>query len=358
MTNFLKPVSIPVNTKQEIQTLTNVFNSGITFTLCDRTVLTDKRSNYFISFNLPYQQSAFPTGNTLSLSNPELQQLNVDQVIIGNIDSSYYNQLIDGRSIQFTCPQFSGTSLSAKTIISSTYVTLDKTQENPLLGSNIAFLFCDEINTPYSGTVSGIQRTYTTWNSNTSYVNRPPAVSYSQMSPSDINTDKRNGNFAVSVSNVYPTNSSFGYNYDIPVGFVALDKGFIVLTHPKIVNNFPFAKGNNSDGTPNSLSANTNIHFTSSTTCNVEFVDLNTIFKTSVICYIMPGEFYKSTNPSWDSKQAQMEESMGTNGYESIYISELALHNVNGEVIAYAKLDAPIKKNYGDFVAFTIDLTV
>jgi len=364
MSIFLKSVSTPVNTRQEIQTLTNVNGSGLTFTLCDRTDLSDKRSNYFTSFNLPFEEDAFYTGNTLSLIRPELQQLNVDKIIIGNIDGNYYNELIDGRSISFTCPQFSGSSISGKTLISSTYTTLEKSQYDDMLGSNIAFLFCDELNLPYTGTTSGgtiSKETSTSWNSNTSYVRRPTAVSYQELKPIDINTDNRNNaSYAVSIPVGYPTNTDQGYNYDIPVGFISLDKGFFVLTHPSVVNDFPFTFGQKQDGSSNAgaTSGSTNIYFTSTTNSSTSFVDINVVFKTSVICYLMPGEFYKSTNESWDLDGAIQEEASGTNGYEPIQLSEIALHNINGEIIAYAKLDEPIQKNYGDFLAFTIDLNV
>lgn len=364
MSSFLKSVSRPVNTRQEIQSLTSVNGSGLTFTLCDRTDLTDKRSNYFVSFNLPFEQDAFNTGNTLSLMRPELQQLNVDRMIIGNIGSSYYNELIDGRSISFVCPQFSGASISGKTLISSTYTKLEKTQEDDMLGSNVAFLFCDEMNLPYTGTTNGgtiTKSANTSWNSSVSYVKRPSATSYRDLQQIDVNTDSRGSiSYAVSVPSTYPTNTDQGYNYDIPVGFVALDKGFFVLTHPDVVNNFPFTFGQKPDGSSNagSSSATTNVYFTSTTTCNSTFVDINIVFKTSVICYIMPGEFYKSTNDSWDVDGAAIEEASSTNGYEPVFISEIALHNVNGEVIAYAKLDEPIQKSFGDFLAFTIDLNV
>ncbi len=365
MSEFLKPVSTPVNTRQEIHTLVSVNGSGLTYTLCDRTILSDKRSNYFVSFNLPHEQEAFTTGNTLSILRPEFQQLNVDKFILCNIPSSDYNELLDGRSITFTIPQLSGTtSLSAKTLISSTYTNLEKSQQDEFLGTNISYFFCDEINLPYSGTIKNnsiSKSANTSWNSLVSYVKRPAATSYKDLQKQDINTDKRPViNYSVTVPSGYPTNTDQGYNYDIPCGFAALDKGFFIITDPNIVNNFPFNFGQKIDGSLNTgtTSATTSIYFSSTTISTSTFVDVDVNFKTSVMCYIMPGEFFKSTNPSYDQNEALIEENNGTNGYDPVYISEIALHNIKGDVIAYAKLDHPLRKTFNDFYAFTIDLNV
>ena len=79
-------------------------------------------------------------------------------------------------------------------------------------------------------------------------------------------------------------------------------------------------------------------------------------FTSSIVCLIMPGEFYKTTNPTYDTLRAIQEENAGTFGMEPVYISEVALHNTRGEIVAFAKLDKPIEKKYGDFLSFTVDI--
>lgn len=366
MTQFTKPVFRPVTTRQEIHTLTSANGSGLTYTLCDRTDLSDKRANYFVSFNLPHKQSAFSLENDISLQYPELQQLNVDKIVIVDIDSSFYNELIDGRSVSFTVPQteLGDTSISAKTVVSTTYGNLKKNDRNQLLGTNISFLFCDEINAPYSGTIangSTKRVNNISWvNTNNSITKQIVATSYSELKTKDINTDTRTSiNYAVNVGDNYPTNTDKGYNYDIPVGFVALDKGYLVLTHPDIVDNIPFSQGiKKSDNTPNigPTSGTSDIYFPLDTQSNVNFIDIDINYTSSIVCLIMPKEFYKTTNPTYDFTKAVKEETEGTFGMDPVYISEIALHNVRGEIIAFAKLDKPIQKKYGDFLSFTIDI--
>lgn len=362
---FHKPISSIISNRKENQSTVTVNGSGLTYTLCDRTDTSSIEANYFNAFNLPYTETAFPTGSTLSLANPEVQQLNVDKVVIVPISKDNYSNIIDGRSITFKIPQDAGSGvMSYKTIISSTYSALNKKQEYPLVGKNVSFLFSDDINLPYTGTTGGGVNSYsnvTTWNA-TKFINRPFAKAYSDLLPSDINTDQRSSpSWAVTVPSTYPTTTDQGYNYDIPVGFVALDKGFMVLTHPDIVNNIPWVSGFTlSDGVINSgaTSATTSIYFTSTTYSEASFNDIDIDYKTSVVCLALPGEFYFTTNPSWDFDKNYIEQQNGTNGYDSVYITEIGLYNKNKELIAIAKLDRPVPKTYTSIFNFNIDIDV
>lgn len=364
--SFYKPVTSTISTRQESSTLETLNGSGLSFSLSDRTDGTGKNTNYYMSFKLPITYASFSSGSTLALSHPELLQLNVDNAVMVSIPREYYSEFIDGRSITFTVPQLSGaTAMSAKTIVSSTYSTLQKKDNNILLGNNLAFLFCDEINMPYSGTSNGggtIHSANTTWNP-TLYTDRPAATPYLDLVPSsDINTDKRpfsSVKFALPVSSTYPTNTNQGYNYDIPVGFVALDKGFMILTHPNIVNNIPWSQGfAQISNAANSTSATTNIYFTATTKSQVTFLDVNINFKSSVVCIGLPGEFYFTNNPSWDLNKNAQEFNNNTNNFDSVYISEIGLYNIYNELIAVAKLSEPVEKTYTNLMTFNLDIDV
>lgn len=361
-----KNITSLISTRQEDATFITVNDSGLTFTLCDRTDLTNKKANYFISFQLPYAASQFSTGSTLSLANPEFQQLNVDKIIISPIPRDKYNEIIDGRSVTFTVPQFSGSSsVSGMTVVSSTYHQLNKLQNTALLGNNIAFLFADDINKPRTGTTSNGDVSYstrTTWNVSP-FVNRPQAHAYSDLSAADINTDTRlwtNVRKSVTVNETYPTTTNAGYNYDIPVGFVALDKGFMVLTHPDIVNNIPWTSGLTTTNISNtgSTSASTDIHFSNTAISSLTFNDININFRTSVVCLALPNEFVFSTNPSWGLAYNIQELTNGTNGFDSVQVTEIGLYNKKNELIAVAKLDRPVEKTYTNLITFNLDIDV
>jgi len=359
-----KPITSLISTKQENSTFRAISESGLTYTLCDRTNLTSKEANYFLSFRLPHEAAQFATGSTLSLQNPELQQLNVDNIVICPIPREEYSEIIDGRSITFTVPQGSS---STKTVVSSTYGQLTKSQNSTLLGDNISFLFSDDVNLPRTGTTNAGTPSVTTftprntWNVSP-FVDRPAAHSYSDVDSADINTDNRpwsGVNLAVtSITENYPTTTNQGYNYDIPVGFAVLDKGFMVLTHPDIVNNIPWNEGFD-QYTNASNSGTTNVYFTGgSANSQLTYTDININFRTSVVCLALPGEFSFSTNPSWDLAFNLQELQNGTNGFDSIYVTEIGMYNKNSELIAVAKLDRPVEKTYTNLITFNLDIDV
>jgi hypothetical protein len=361
-TQIYKPVTSTISTRQETSALKVITGgSGLTYSLCDRISLTEKNTNYFVSFNLPVSYSALPSGSTLALSNPEIFQINVDKVVVVPIPREYYSEIIDGRSITFTVPQVDGMTMSSKTIVSSTYTTLQKKQTNAFLGNNLSFLFCDEINRPYTGTTGGNSHSAnTTWNT-PSYSNRPAAVPYSILVPAtDVNTDQRPfsaQNQAITVTPTYPTNTNQGYNYDIPVGFACLDKGFMVLTHPKIVNNIPWSQGfEEITNAANSLSGTSNIYF--NTNSSINFIDININYITAVVCIALPAEFFFTNNPSWDLIKNAQEFNNNTNNYDPLYITEIGLYNLKNELIAIAKTSEPVLKGYTDIINFSLEIDV
>jgi hypothetical protein len=352
----------------------------LTFTLCDRTNDADKKANYFMSFNLPFESSQFPIDSNLSKTFPELQQLNVDKIIITPITSDKYEEFIDGKTIKMRVP-VNGSSnpnlLSGVTVYGSTYsaeMALES-ESNILLGDNIVFLFSDDINMPYTGftrnelgdAVDNSDQT-TGWNPSSNPNSRPGAVSYVEVQDF-YNTDQRtNINYAVSVPSGYPDNR-LGYNYDIPVGFAVLDKGYIVLTHTAITENFPWTSGFTSDGSPYiedfDTQSKTNIHFTGNSLnepsqegASLSFKSLDTSFKMTSVCIAMPQEFYLSNNPTWDKQKAidaiNNDETFAN--FDPVYITELGLYNTFGELIAVARLSEPVEKDYVNAITFEVNL--
>ena len=236
--------------RKEVSTPISLSNSQISYTLADRNNTSSKYGHYFATFNMPYKgsNSVFYSGDTLARANPELFQLNVDRIAVIPISENYYSEYIDGRSITLKVPQWGGTY---KTVISSFYSDKARTVKLadstiPYFGpNNVAFLFSDDVNKPYTGTTEGKTISHaevTTWEPTTDFRDRPSGVAYNQdIKDVDFNSDQRTWSsvkYAVPVHQSYPKansgilSTSNGYNYDIPVGFVCLDKGFIILTHP------------------------------------------------------------------------------------------------------------------------------
>ena len=393
---FLKKIDSLLEVQQESNILSEVDGRNLAYSLCDRLNSNDYGANYFLSFQLPYVNSYFPTGCTLSKRYPELQQLNVDEIIIAPIPPQFYSELIDGRSVVMNVPQRGRTvngsvsGMSGITLYSNTYTgdQVLKKESSPLLGDNIAFLFADAINTPYSGMSTdsiGNQINHAgnnTWGVGALPVQsklwqRPSAVSWKEVEFT-YNTDARtNTKFSVPVGTNYPDGRA-GYNYDIPVGFICLDEGFVVLTHTAITQNFPWESGYTQNNTLVSLADAgnpvicKNIFFTGITEQDLRpfgppqtsevssflFNDINTSFKITAVCLALPTEFYVSNNPTWNKNSAvvNINEQSGFISFDPLYVTELGLYNRDNELIAIAKTSAPIQKDYTGVITFNIDI--
>lgn len=374
---FTKKVDSYVALQRESSRIKELSEEKLRFNLCDRTSLTNNKGNYFISFNLPYKESKFPTTSRVSEVFPELQQLNVDQIIVVPIPADSYSEFIDGRTIEMTVPVTGSTNpgeLSGVTLYSSTYTATKplKKESNVLLGDNIVFLFSDDINKPYSGKTRNElgdaidNSSSTSWNPTGEYKDRPGATSYSEVKDF-YNTDQRtNANYAVSVATGYPDGRD-GYNYDVPCGFAVLDKGYIVITHPQIVNNFPWDEGvlDSGGSVGNDVKDRTDVYFTGNTFpsgslegARLSYQDVDTSFKMTSVCIAMPQEFFISNNPTWDKEKAisQLNSVTPIVNYDDIYITEVGLYNAFGELIAVAKMSEPVLKTYVNAVTFEINL--
>lgn len=358
--NFHKPVQSVISTRKETLAPVTIGSSGFTaflWTLVTRADLASWETNFTSSFNLPFERDAFSSASTLSLAYPELQQLNTESFLLGVIHPDHYSEMIDGRSVVVTVP---GTSTPC---ISSTYNVLAKSEDNALLGKNIAFLFNDSINRPYTGTTDGGSNSRAavfSWSAS-SYLDRPAAVSYQNLQATDIYTDQRPTatiNRAVRMPFNYPTNTNQGYNYDIPVGFVALDKGFVVITHPAIVTAVTWTGGLlvRSTITSNAGGDTTNIGW--ATGSGISFYDVDVEYKTTVVTTALPGEFYFSCNPTWDFQSNLDEYQLGSNNFTTTYVTEIGLYNRNDELIAIAKLDRPKEKGYTGVLTFSLQIDV
>jgi hypothetical protein len=367
---YTKAVSSVISAQLETSSRVIISGASLEYTFCDRTNTNTNRGNYFVSFGLPAEESDLPTTSKISLLYPELQQLNVDNIIIAQIPLSSYTEYVDARSIQLKVPLFINSASTGFTLFSSTYTSnkaLKYGESSPLLGDNIAFLFSDNLNKPYTGlTVNELGQLIshsatTTWSGSTILEQRTSAVSYLEVqgSANAIGTDLRPSiNYAVSVGAGYPSHIGYSnaYNYDIPAGFVVLDKGIIVLTHPTIVDNFNWNSGffQNNTSFTGTEDDRYKIHFNTGATYNMQFDDLNTEFKTSVICMALNGEFYISNNPTWDRNIALSQ----FGNFNPLYITEIGMYNGLGEQVAIGKFSQPIRRYINDIFTFTITLNM
>lgn len=309
-----KPVSSQsVNILSETASngFTTISGNNLTFNVINRANYdTDKRVNLFSSFGLPITPADFnlftaTTTNFGGYLNTSYSGVAANKILVIAIDNSTIGECIDGKTVKLVLPTSAGTynlystfqsNQQALNVLDSAIT--EKSVTTKQFGQNIAMLFSDDILTPNGGNGS------LSWS--TGYgLNRPFTLNAKQT----FNAQ---------------TNSNIGQTGDTIVGLAYLDKGFIVITHPTIVNNF-------------TTSAST------ATTVTLDSVSTN-IFQI-INCIADRGEFGSSTNKTFQYSNVPR-------------ISEVGLYDDNGNLIAVAKTDRHITKNVNEFLALSIKITM
>ena len=206
--------------------------------------------------------------------------------------------------------------------------------------------------------------------------------------------------------------ATYDHNLDECVGFAALDKGFIVITHQKIVDSYfrqvfggeitKSATGNLYDsnknynvnnilstGTTRSLvrtdaqrmlttyDQSDNIIWDSTqfiyspitgtaeatgTTSNLTYISYNTEKSLNIVCLASSDEFFKSTNDT-AKELLSVDFSQDFSNFKSedqnlypIIITQVGIHDAEGNLLAVCKPTQPIKKYWYDVVSFNVKI--
>jgi hypothetical protein len=306
----VEPESNQVTTEYVAVGSTVISGSYITQNIINRNDQnTDSLVNLYYSLNLSLNSSddyKF-TGITSTyggFSDTALSGVAKTKILVIALDNTKYGDLIDGKTIKlqltttastFTIySTFQNTGL-ANAVQDANYV--DTAVNTANFGSNVAFLVSDDIMKPNGGDST------LSW-----------ATGYGTVKPFSVNS-KQYYNFV--------TNSNLSQTADTVVGIAYLDKGLLVITHPTIVNNF--------DVTSNATVV----------TCD----SVSTMVSQNITCLSNRGEFGVSTNPTFSPTDTPR-------------ISEIALYDTDGDLIAIAKMDRHLVKNVNEFFALGIRISL
>ena len=272
----------------------------------------DPLVNLYYSFGLPLDlnDDTIYTGITYNeggLSDTALSGIAQTKIFAIGIDNSQYGEVIDGKTIMLNLPTTAGTY----TIYSSFQNKggglqtedaniRDTSLLTSYLGNNIAFLFSDTIMAPNGDVTLSWGDGYNT--------NKPFSLNRKQL----YNLQ---------------TNSNLAQSADTIVGIAYLDKGFLVITDPTIINTID---------SNNLISGVT-------TGATVTFNSVSTSVSQTITCVAARGEFGTSTNPTFTTSDTPR-------------ISEVGLHDVVGNLIAMSKTDRHITKNVNEFLALSIKI--
>ena len=270
---------------------------------------TDPLTNLYYSFGLPTssQELNVYTGLTIAqggYSDSAFSGIAQTNILVIGIDNSKYSELIDGKSIKVDIE----TSAATYTIFGTyentgTALTnqddsvVDKSLNITRFGPNRTMLFSDDIQKPNNDASKS-------W-----------ATGYAQSKPFSINAKEQYN---------ITTNTNTSKIADKPVGIAYLDKGFIVITEPTIVNAY-----------------NTSFLGTSGT--SITFDTIRNKVSQSITCIANRGEFGVSSNPTWSAGDVPR-------------ITEVGLFDGSETLIAIGKLNKTYEKPADDFVAFNITI--
>jgi len=270
---------------------------------------TDRFVNLFKSFNLPINTSealkyTSVTSQNGGFSDTALSGLSSENILVIGLNSAVYGELLDGKSLRIDL----STTLQSYTIF-STYenknTPLAQEDGNPSdtsrnllhLGPNRALLFSDEIRRPNND------------------ISRSWATGYATQRPFSSN-NKRLYNFR--------SNPNTNSVVDKAVGVAYLDKGFIVITEPDIVNNFDLMDP-------------------SSTATTITFNSYINSVSQKVTCIADRNEFTISDNNTFSSGTVPR-------------ITEIGLLDSTGDLIAIAKTNRTYYKPSDDLVVFNLSI--
>lgn len=318
----VQPNSVEVLTTKEVVGPQVVSGSTVTPLIIDRTDSTSSTINLFKSFNLPisiadktyFNDIQYPIG----FGGSALEHLNQDNILVIPIPNETYGELIDGKSIHVSLPVSGNTyeiystfqqTVSGKeiqdgrNIETSTDLRFKSNTNNPLLvgynklGNNVTFLFSDQVKRPNGDSTKS-------W-----------STGYGSFKPFSTGGKEQ---FNIS------DNENLSISADTAVGVAYLDMGFIVITHPLIVDSYDESLFNSSV---------------------ITFNTIQNKVEQKITCLIERGEYKTSTNSTFIKESGDVPR-----------ISEVALWDETERLIGYGKLDRQVELNNDMFMALGVKI--
>ena len=270
---------------------------------------TDRLTNLYYSFGLPItpQEINVYTGLTITqggYKDTALSNIAQTKMLVIGLDVKEYSELIDGKSVKINIEtsastyEIYGTYENTGTVLTNQDASVVDTSLNiTRFGPNRAMLFSDTIQKPNNDASKS-------W-----------ATGYAQTKPFSVNGKE--------LYNVI-TNANVSKVADKPVGIAYLDKGFMVITEPTIVNSF-------------------NSNYSGATGTTINFDTVRNKVSQSITCVANRGEFGVSNNTTWSAGDTPR-------------ITEVGLFDASDTLIAIGKLNKTYEKSANDFVAFNITI--
>lgn len=269
---------------------------------------TDSLVNLYQSFKLPitsgndikFTATTFSNGGW---SDTALSGLASTTILAIGIPEASYGDMLDGKKLTATLSNSSGGTFTVYgtfqrkqgNIAADDNAYTESSTQTTAFAPNYAFLFSDEIRRPNGDPTKS-------W-----------ATGFGTLKPFSGNGKARYN---------LTTNNSLSLSADTAVGVAYLDKGFLVITDPTIVDNY-----------------------SASTADTVTFGSVSTVVNQEITCIASRGEFVRSNNPTFADGDTPR-------------ISEVGLYDNNGNLIAYGKTDQHITKTANELKVFAVRINI
>ena len=321
---------------------TTVSGSNLTFAPLDKSNTSTGFTNYYKSLSLPINRSNINTfTGTTSVnggwSDTPFSGLGVQNVLMGVINNDQYGEMIDGKSIKIDLPVYTGYTTGGTATGLTTYTLYSTYPKTTIPNTMLDTQYKDKSSYPQTLFSNQINVSYLV-SDDLQKPNTDPTKSwstgYDTFKPFSLGNKE-----TINIQNV----STTGINVDKIAGVMYLDKGIFAITDQTIVNNI--ATNFSGDTDTNILTNSLGLYYYSASTYNSVVDSIQNDIVQNIVCIAPRGEFYNTQNVTFTLN-------------DDVRISEVAITDVSGNVLAIGKTDRQVVKCKNDFVIFDVQIII
>ena len=321
---------------------TTASGSSLSYITISKSATTSEFTNLFQSLSLPLNSKQiynFTTRLTVDQgwADTSFTSLGASNVLLAVIDNDSFGEMVNGQSIKMTLPVYTGYTTGGTPTGVTTYTlysTFPKAKQNnavldfqykdtsiypqALFGNqiNVVYLVSDDIQRPNNDPTKSWSTGYD---------------SYKPFSQGDKET--------INVQSV----TSTGINADKVVGVVYLDKGIIAITDTTIVDNI--ATNYSGDPETNTINDSLGLYSYTGGSYNTVIDSIQNDLVQDVLCIAGRSQFYSTQNKTFTIN-------------DNVRISEIALTDSRGNILAIGKTDKHVIKTKNDIIMFNVQIVI
>ena len=321
---------------------TTASGSSLSYITISKSATTSEFTNLFQSLSLPLNSKQiynFTTRLTVDQgwADTAFTSLGASNVLLAVIDNDSFGEMVNGQSIKMTLPVYTGYTTGGTPTGVTTYTlysTFPKAKQNntildfqykdtsiypqALFGNqiNVVYLVSDDIQRPNNDPTKSWSTGYD---------------SYKPFSQGDKET--------INVQSV----TSTGINADKVVGVLYLDKGIIAITDPTIVDNI--ATNYSGDPETNTINDSLGLYYYTGGSYNTVIDSIQNDLVQDVLCIAGRSQFYSTQNKTFTIN-------------DNVRISEIALTDSKGNILAIGKTDKHVIKTKNDIIMFNVQIVI